>query len=423
MALKNRLFRIKGRVQHYAWGGYEFLPRLLNIPNPDHQPFAEYWLGAHPSAPAHIIAKNKPLHRYIKKHPGVLGEEAKERYNALPYLLKILDVRDMLSIQVHPNKEDAYIEFERENQAGVPLDAPERNYKDSNHKPELMVALGDFWLLHGFRTPEKLLEMIDRVPEFAFMAALFREGGYRKLYATLMQMEQSAVNHILQPLLERIQEGYAKNLIDKDDPHFWAARAAATFNQPGKIDRGIFSIYLLNLVHLKKGEAVFQDAGVLHAYLEGQNIEIMANSDNVLRGGLTTKRIDVDELMRHVLFQPTIPQLVKTRKHKATKECIYQSPAADFKLSSYTVAKDGIVVIDTLTTDILLVIEGEILLSNVGDYDSAREASYKAGDAAVMFSGGDAHIKAISEKAILYRATVPVFNPFHNEVYESFFED
>lgn len=422
------LVKLEGKVQHYAWGGYDFLPQLLHIPNPDRKPFAEYWLGMHDNAPA--IVKNKrlrydlPLDDYITQLQHTYTAFFKEKgehslYKDIPYLLKLLDVRDMLSIQVHPCKEDAYIGFERENKAGIPLDAPHRSYKDNNHKPELMVALSDFWLLHGFRSPEKLEEIINAVPEFAFMLPLFKEGSYRKLYTTLMQMEQEEVNRILQPLLERIQAGYENDYFTKDDPHFWAARAAFTFNQPGKIDRGIFSIYLLNLVHLKKGEAIFQDAGVLHAYLEGQNIEIMSTSDNVLRGGLTNKHINVAELIRHITFQPTIPQLVHARKDKLTQEHIYETPAVDFQLSVYTLRKGEEIYIDTNTIDILLLLEGKAEMLDLtwaatcpfGLLPPDALESFEPGDAYASLTGARVHLKSFANNTVIYRATVPEYNP------------
>lgn len=432
------LVKLEGKVQHYTWGGYDFLPQLLNIPNPDHKPFAEYWLGTHANAPALVHfgdVSNIPLDEYLDQYASNLDEEkAQEVRRKLPYLLKVLDVRDMLSIQVHPCKEDAYIGFQQENQAGIPLDAPHRNYKDDNHKPELMVALSDFWLLHGFRSPEKLVEMINAVPEFAFMLPLFREGSYRKLYTTIMQMEQEEVNRILQPLLERIQAGYEKDYFTKDDPHFWAARAASTFNQPGKIDRGIFSIYLLNLVHLKNGEAIFQDAGVLHAYLEGQNIEIMASSDNVLRGGLTNKHINTAELLRHVTFQATIPELVHTQKRAGERECIYETPVTDFQLRRYSL-KPGqpIPPLSIHHVSILFMLEGEAALATLPKLKPDKFKSkislslvgqpFKKGEAYALLPGATIIIGGVAPRTVIYAATLPGYKPQRESYSWDMFDD
>lgn len=404
MTTKNNLFKLSGKIQHYQWGGHHFLPDLLDMPHAHDKPFAEYWLGAHDNAPAEVMMGEEKvlLNEYINRHPDVLGDKVRRQFGRLPYLLKVLDVKDMLSIQVHPSKQAAEMEFERENKAGIPLNAPDRNYKDDNHKPELMVALGDFWLSHGFRSPEKINEAIDRIPEFAFMSSLFNDGGYKKLYSTLMEMEQAEVNRILQPLLERIVAAYECDYLSKDDPHFWAARAAYTFNEPGKIDRGIFSIYLLNLVHLKAGEAIFQDAGVLHAYLEGQNIEIMANSDNVLRGGLTPKHIDVPELMKHVIFEPVVPQIIQGGASVKGEE-VFLSPAPDFRLSRFVGDKGETVAINVHTTDIFLLMEGAVELTEPG----GNSVLLKQGEAVIALAGAQIEAKT-DDHYVFYRATVNI---------------
>ncbi len=396
---KNKLFRLNGKIQHYQWGGHHFLPDLLHLPNTAHQPFAEYWLGAHDNAPAEVLATPpQPLNAYINEHLEALGQTVKEKFNRLPYLLKVLDVKDMLSIQVHPSRKAAIEEFARENKEGISLTAPHRNYKDDNHKPELLLALGDFWLLHGFRTPDQLTEAIERIPEFDFMLPLFAEGGYKKLYATLMEMEQSEVNRVLQPLLERIVAAYDIDYLQKDDPHFWAARAAGTFNEPGKTDRGIFSIYLLNLVHLRKGEAIFQDAGLLHAYLEGQNMEIMANSDNVLRGGLTPKHVDVKELMKHVDFSPLVPDVIKGTPF-ADGEEVFTSPAPDFRLSRFVLDTGAHSSLKTVSTDIFIVMEGVFELK-----EGSEHLVLQKGEAAVAFAGTSLEVSS-QVAGELYRAS------------------
>ncbi len=285
---KNKVFRLAGKIQHYAWGGSSFLPRLLSIPNQEGRPFAEYWMGAHDKAPSELLGVvpavgssggssgagkeqgngTVKLNEYIRAFPReLLGAEIAERFGSLPYLLKILDVKDMLSIQVHPSKSYAEKAFLAENKHGIPLDAPDRNYKDDNHKPELMVALSDFWLLHGFKPAALLKLILGRTPELRFLEPVFSGEGYAGLYRTVMEMEPLKVNGVLGPLLDRILPDYREGRLSKDREDFWAARAALTFNETGRIDRGIFSVYLFNLVNLRPGEAIFQDAGLPHAYL------------------------------------------------------------------------------------------------------------------------------------------------------------
>ena len=400
MSNKNSIFRLTGKVQHYQWGGYEYIPKLLGISNSQHQPFAEYWLGAHENAPAQLD-NGQGLNEFIKKNPGYLGEITRLQFDRLPYLLKILDVKDMLSIQVHPNKKAAVIEFANENKQGIPLNAPNRNYKDDNHKPELMMALSDFWLLHGFQNPQRLKITIAAVPEFDFMLPVFEKAGYKALYEQVMTMEQSKVNMILQPLLNRIIPLYKAGKLQKGAPDFWAARAALTFNEGDNIDRGIFSIYLFNIVNLKKGEAVFQDAGILHAYLEGQNVEIMANSDNVLRGGLTPKHIDVAELMKHVIFELVEPNIIRGKPISKAEE-VFKTPAPDFELSRIMLTASQTCQLNILSADIFLLLDGTVEVSSRTD-----KYSFKKGEAFIAVNGSVITIKALPA-AEIYRASVPV---------------
>src|SRR5579863_3112175 len=175
-----KVFKLLGKVQHYAWGGNSFIPQLLHIENHENKPFAEYWLGAHDQASSELVMDNEEgimLNEYIQSDAAAtLGEYVNNRFGRLPYLLKILDVKDMLSIQVHPSKENAENEFSQENKKSIPLHAPYRNYKDDNHKPELMLALGEFWLLHGFKSPENLKRLLTRTPELSFLWNIFENG-------------------------------------------------------------------------------------------------------------------------------------------------------------------------------------------------------------------------------------------------------
>jgi mannose-6-phosphate isomerase len=180
-----------------------------------------------------------------------------------------------------------------------------------------------------------------------------------------MYMEQQEVDSILKPLIHRIMPAYDRGELNKDSEDFWAARAAITFKHHGKIDRGIFSIYFFNLLTLKKGEAIFQDAGIPHAYLEGQNIEIMANSDNVLRAGLTTKHINVDELMKHVVFRETIPEIIQPEKGSDGWE-IFPTPARDFDLRILRLGKNENMKMKSDSLEIYFVLQGDLLIREEG---------------------------------------------------------
>ena len=180
MIVEDGVGRLFGKIQNYSWGGYHFIPKLIGLKPEPGITYAEYWMGAHEKAPSQILRTDGTtvaLNELIKKQPEkTLGPYMAQKYGGLPFLLKVMDVREMLSIQVHPTKSEAERGFARENEMGVPLDSPERNYKDDNHKPELEVALSDFWLLYGFRPKDQLQEVLDRVPEFHTLQPVFASG-------------------------------------------------------------------------------------------------------------------------------------------------------------------------------------------------------------------------------------------------------
>jgi mannose-6-phosphate isomerase len=398
-----KIFKLNGKVQHYAWGGSDFIPALLHLSNTDQKPFAEYWMGAHDNVPSELVLSNgatQPLNEFIKNNPaGILGEKVQLKFGRLPYLFKVLDVKDMLSIQVHPSKAAAETAFEVENRKGTPLNAPDRNYKDNNHKPELMLALSDFWLLHGFKAPQPLVKLLEETPELQFLVPVFDGKNYEALYEMVMLMPLQEVNERLKPLLDRIVPLYEKGFLDRSQEDFWAARAFKTFCETDKIDRGIFSIYFFNLVHLAPGQAIFQDAGIPHAYLEGQNMELMANSDNVLRGGLTNKYIDVTELMHHVRFEAVIPDILAGEPGGVIGEERFATPAADFELRR--VVLNGELRMASNTADIYFVYEGAVKA-----VDGDTELSLQKGEAFLATAGADFSLKP-APNGVLFRATVP----------------
>jgi mannose-6-phosphate isomerase len=204
------------------------------------------------------------------------------------------------------------------------------------------------------------------------------------------------VNEVLHPLMQKIIPLYRSGSITRDDEDFWAARAALNFCKNDNYDSGIFSIYLFNLVHLKKGEGIFQASGLPHAYLEGQNVEIMANSDNVLRAGLTDKYIDVSELLKHVKFEATIPKILSPQSHHK----IFSSPAEEFELQEYLLDQDDAVNMQARTGEIFLLINGTLeIISN-------EKMQLNKGESVFVKAGTDMTIKPLSQ-INLFRATVP----------------
>ncbi|ASZ12911.1 mannose-6-phosphate isomerase, class I [Chitinophaga pendula] len=397
-----QLFKLEGKVQHYAWGGFNYIPQLLGIPAGT-QPCAEYWMGAHQSAPATITTSEGPvkLDQLAAAHPDqVLGARVQQQFGQLPYLLKILDVKDMLSIQVHPTKSEAEKGFARENEAGIPLNAADRNYKDANHKPEIMVALSEFWLLHGFLPEDKLQQVLHTVPEFASLADTFSSEGYFGLYKRVMEMPQDAVNTLLRPLADRVLPAYKAGQLQKSDPAFWAGRAIDNDPQGlDRLDRGIFSIYFFNIMQVHPGDAVFQDAGIPHAYLEGQNVELMANSDNVLRGGLTPKHIDVPELLKHTRFEAVHPHVINGTPAADGLELIYHSPAPDFLVSVIRLQPGQQYNYTSLHPEILIVMNGQ------ADFNGKGTLSLHQGQSAFITPAATYSIRT-TQGALIYKATV-----------------
>jgi mannose-6-phosphate isomerase len=239
------------------------------------------------------------------------------------------------------------------------------------------VALGDFWLLHGFKPQEELVYTLLNVVELRELLPVFNTSGYEGFYRHVMEMAQPEVNRILQPLLDNINAVYKGSTPDKYDEDFWVQRAAATYNTGGNIDRGIFSIYFFNLVHLKPGQAIYQAAGVPHAYLEGQNVEMMANSDNVLRGGLTTKHIDVKELLKHVKCEATSPDVLGINI-PAGEMFTYPVPVPDLLLGMVRLSAGQHISFTCNSNELLLLTEGEATLCEGNNIIELRKGNPSA---------------------------------------------
>ncbi|MFZ9146134.1 MAG: mannose-6-phosphate isomerase, class I [Sediminibacterium sp.] len=383
-------YKLHGVHRHYDWGGTQFIPQLMQLKNDQNKPFAEYWMGAHLSAPAIIDTDQYgsiPLDQLLEKDKS---------FGSLPYLYKILDVASMLSIQVHPDKASAAIGFEKEEKAGISIDASNRNYKDKNHKPEVMVALSDFWLLHGFLAPALLQKRLEDFKSLNVLVKEFANDDYKNLYQHFMQLDTAASDAILKPLLEEAIAFVKNGSVDKMHPHWWANKYYNGVVPVSNIDKGIFSIYILNIVYIPKNQGIFQGAGLLHAYLEGQNIELMANSDNVLRGGLTPKHVDINELIQHVQFKPTYPAVMEGTPINVN-EVNYPCPVADFGLSKIAIKAGESYTIHTQSIEMLLVMEGQMDING---------NSYKVGEVAMVKPEQAINIDS-SMGALIFRSFAP----------------
>ncbi len=305
-------------LQNYAWGSRVFIQSLLGIT--DDAPLAEAWYGAHPKATSTI--QGLALYGLIAADPRAwLGKKSGE----LPYLLKILAADQALSLQVHPDKEQAEAGFKRENKAGIALDSPQRNYRDPNHKPEFILALTDFEAMCGIRDFPQIVEIFSALGFDSFFFS-FPPFAQNPTFATFKKLYQEIlINSEIPGLSAHIRELSSSERYNKE------LRAIQRLNRLHPTDRTVLAPAFMNLITLRPNQGMHLSAGIPHAYLKGSGIEIMANSDNVLRAGLTPKHIDPDELLKIVNLQPFMPDILSLEL-KANKLISYGAKVPDFHL-------------------------------------------------------------------------------------------
>jgi len=330
------MLRLVNPQQAYAWGSSTVIPELLGTP-PTGEPVAELWLGAHPAAPSRAVLETGevPLDRLVTDEPeAMLGADVMARFGrCLPYLLKVIAVERPLSLQVHPDLERAREGFAAETAAGIALTDARRNYKDCNHKPELVYALTRFEALSGFRAPRRAAELfhgLDAPLAVALHGVLRAEPTYRGI--------RTAFRRLLEPELRpsgaEVEELAAACRLRLSDgsPSPRADRTVVRLAEAYPGDPGAVTSLLLNPVTLEPGDAMFVPAGGVHAYLSGVAVEVMANSDNVLRAGLTAKHVDVAELLANVDYVAAPPIRVAPEVFHAAAKVFY-APVDDFELS------------------------------------------------------------------------------------------
>ncbi|MBN2829308.1 MAG: mannose-6-phosphate isomerase, class I [Candidatus Cloacimonetes bacterium] len=383
-------FYLKNTVQKYDWGTNDFISQLMNVSNPDNEPHAELWMGAHPKAPSVVLLKDtfKNLNDYIAEAPEtILGNTASALFDRqLPFLFKVLSAERALSIQAHPNIRQASTGFFKEEQAGINISAFNRNYKDCNHKPELLMALTPFSAMCGFKSLPEIEHILDNLDLLRYFPGA--KEGYKQFFQDYLSLNEEAV--VTDSLISRIKSFRSTNpslsIISG-----WVLKLHSQYG----LQAGILAPLFLNTIHLQPGEALYLSAGVLHAYLQGTGLEIMANSDNVLRGGLTSKHIDKDELLNILDFDHQPPFLISPEKNN--NEMIYKTPALEFELSQIVVSPMAEFSGETKSAEILLCMSGECVL-NCG-------LSLKKGDS--LFITADTGSLQIKGEATIYRAKTP----------------
>ena len=395
---------LKNTIQEYAWGSRAAIPELLGQSVPADKPQAELWMGAHPKAPSQVFADGlwRSLPEVIQASPEeTLGQKVAARFsNKLPFLFKVLAAAKPLSIQAHPNKEQAGQGFARENELGIPLDAGHRNYRDDNHKPEIICALTPFWALNGFRRIEEILSLLEEaeIPDLAEIVSLLRShsnrDGLKKFFNHLMTTDSGKKGKIVEQAVNS-----AEKRTPKEPVWMWMIRLNEEY--PGDI--GVLSPLFLNLVRLEPQQAMYLPAGELHGYLEGVGIELMANSDNVLRGGLTPKHIDVQELLAVLNFTDGDLNILSP-KNSTSGEAIYSTEAEEFVLSVIRINKTAPFSSPRdRSVEMIMCTEGEVSVTDLSDGETTR---LTRGVSIIVPAAVEQY--RIDGEATLYKATVPV---------------
>jgi mannose-6-phosphate isomerase len=377
---------LTNQIQPYAWGSHTALAQLLGRA-PSATPEAELWLGAHPQAPSRLD-DGRTLADFIAHAPmPALGARVVERFGErLPFLLKVLAAEAPLSLQAHPTLEQARTGFAREEAQGVPRTAPSRNYKDANHKPELICALTPFDALCGFRAVARTVELFRALAVPGLPLQTLSERGLQAFFAEVMTLEAHARTALARATVEACRARPAPGFTAECA---WGVKLGQAY--PG--DVGVVGALLLNLVTLAPGQALALGAGNLHAYLQGTGVELMASSDNVLRGGLTPKHVDVPELLQVLDFSAG-PAKVLTAQ--GAPEAVYETGVEDFRLSRFEVT--GPTTFDRLGPDILLVTFGRVSVTT-------RETRTFAQGQSVFLAADEGPVR-LEGAGTVYRATV-----------------
>ena len=398
------IYRLNNTIQEYAWGSRTDIAELMGKPSPTDSPQAELWMGAHPKAPSMVNIDDNwlSLEALIDDNPpDILGRKtAADFSNKLPYLFKVLAAARPLSIQAHPNLSQAEEGFRRENDAGIPLDAPHRNYKDNNHKPEIICALKPFLALNGFRSIGKMVSNLEQWcrtelgGEIKKMKDNPTSAGLQAFFEALMTMDPERKPRVIQEVLQSAHRRPEK------DP---LRESILLLHQEYPSDIGVLAPLYLNLVRLKPGEAMYLPAGQLHAYLEGLGMELMANSDNVLRGGLTPKHVDVPELLKTLIFEGREVDILHPGRERGG-EMVYTTPAREFVLSVISLdAKRTYSSATDRSIEIIFCLDGEPIVKCPG---SGEALSLAPGQSVMVAAALEKY--SLEGQGVVYKAGVPI---------------
>ncbi|MBU2491419.1 MAG: mannose-6-phosphate isomerase, class I [Bacteroidetes bacterium] len=377
--IKAKPYKLFNKIQNYDWGTKNenaFIPNLIGMKPEVNLPYAELWIGAHPKASSEIIINQNRilLNEVIDKYPiEILGAETAEKFsNKLPFLLKVLSASRALSIQTHPDKEQAKRLHETD-----PI-----NYPDNNHKPEIAVALDNLTAIAGFRPAKEIIENLQNNPEFEIITGskIFkkliietdeskREKLIKKFYSAVMKKADDfkTMDTVIKKIAERIS---AKIELKQEEEQF-----LIQYENFGA-DVGLLSFFFFNIINLQPGQAIFTDAGVPHAYIEGNIIECMANSDNVVRAGLTNKFKDVDTLLDVLKYKFNEYKIINEEQKK--DNVTLKTSAEEFQITLFEKSKDFT---DRFSTNnkpvIILILEGSLVIESSQNEDLSSDTFIK----------------------------------------------
>ena len=337
---------LRGALRTYAWGSRTAIAEFTGRPVPAAHPEAELWFGAHPGDPAWLETaqgETSLLEVLVADPEGQLGSASCARFgDVLPFLVKVLAADEPLSLQAHPSADQAVEGYLREERMGIPVSSPVRNYRDTSHKPELLVALQSFEALAGFRQASRTTELLralavsDLDPFIDLLNDQSDADGLRALFTTWITAPQPDIDVLVPAVLEGAIQYVSSGATEFQSE----AKTVLELGERYPGDAGVLAALLLNRISLAPGEAIFLPAGNLHAYLRGVGVEVMANSDNVLRGGLTPKHVDVPELLRVLDFTPTTEERLRAQTRREGPELIYETPTDEFAVALLTLESD-----------------------------------------------------------------------------------
>jgi mannose-6-phosphate isomerase len=337
---------LRGALRTYAWGSRTAIAEFTGRPVPAAHPEAELWFGAHPGDPAWLKTaqgETSLLEVLVADPEGQLGSASRARFgDVLPFLVKVLAADEPLSLQAHPSADQAVEGYLREERMGIPVSSPVRNYRDTSHKPELLVALQSFEALAGFRQASRTTELLralavsDLDPFIDLLNDQSDADGLRALFTTWITAPQPDIDVLVPAVLEGAIQYVSSGATEFQSE----AKTVLELGERYPGDAGVLAALLLNRISLAPGEAIFLPAGNLHAYLRGVGVEVMANSDNVLRGGLTPKHVDVPELLRVLDFTPTTEERLRAQTRREGPELIYETPTDEFAVALLTLEGD-----------------------------------------------------------------------------------